>query len=381
VTVFDEGLGRRIGCVSTSGGTREYALYGVRRSRRVYLPESYANLSASARLGLPNSGLAAIKSSHAVWDVSGGDSFSDIYGRHRFLAVALGKELALARDKPLILLPQTFGPFDSRRYRERARRIVSASTTAWARDATSLDYLKEILRVDFDPARHRLGVDMAFGLQVAEPSEEDASSLLDFLAQEDGPTVGINISGLLWGAVRGGGHYEVAVDYPRLMDGLCRELLRRGVRLVFVPHVLGYGPEGDEGPTRTLGEQLLRDYPGRLTVAPSTLGPGERKWLISRLDWFSGARMHATIAALSSGVPAAPLAYSRKFQGVFDSVGQGHQVVNGRIATTMTALEQLIASFDDRASGRIQLRSRVDGVLKRAAEQMDQIVASSLGRA
>jgi polysaccharide pyruvyl transferase WcaK-like protein len=311
-----------------------------------------------------------------VWDVSGGDSFSDIYGRRRFLSIALGKELALARGKPLVLLPQTFGPFASPRYQERARRIIAASSSAWARDVSSFDYLREILRDAFDPVKHRLGVDMAFGLRAAKPPEEIASSLMSFVARgEDVPAVGINVSGLLWGAVHGGGHYEVAVNYPRLMDRLCRELLRRGVRLVLIPHVLGYGPEGDEGPTAALAEDLTKDYPGRLVVAPPALGAGERKWVISRLDWFSGARMHATIAALSSGVPVAPLAYSRKFQGVFDSVGQGQQVVDGRSAGTEEALEKLLSSFEDRTRIRVQLEAGIGGVLARASQQMDEIVA------
>ncbi len=34
-----------------------------------------------------------------------------------------------------------------------------------------------------------------------------------------------------------------------------------------------------------------------------------------------GARMHATIGAFSSGVPTVPIAYSRKFEGVFGSIG------------------------------------------------------------
>lgn len=35
------------------------------------------------------------------------------------------------------------------------------------------------------------------------------------------------------------------------------------------------------------------------------------------MDFFAGARMHACIAAVSSGVPVYPLAYSRKFNGLF----------------------------------------------------------------
>ena len=35
------------------------------------------------------------------------------------------------------------------------------------------------------------------------------------------------------------------------------------------------------------------------------------------MDFFMGARMHSTIAAFSSEVPVFPMAYSRKFNGLF----------------------------------------------------------------
>ena len=35
------------------------------------------------------------------------------------------------------------------------------------------------------------------------------------------------------------------------------------------------------------------------------------------MNFFVGARMHACIAAFSSGVPTVPMAYSRKFTGLF----------------------------------------------------------------
>ena len=39
--------------------------------------------------------------------------------------------------------------------------------------------------------------------------------------------------------------------------------------------------------------------------------------LTAALGFFMGARMHATIAAFSAGVPVVPMAYSRKFNGLF----------------------------------------------------------------
>ena len=41
--------------------------------------------------------------------ISGGDSFSDIYGIRRFLYVSLPQVLVLLMGKPLVLLPQTLG--------------------------------------------------------------------------------------------------------------------------------------------------------------------------------------------------------------------------------------------------------------------------------
>ena len=56
----------------------------------------------------------------------------------------------------------------------------------------------------------------------------------------------------------------------------------------------------------------------------------ETKYLIGLCDFFLGARMHATIAALSQGMPAVGMAYSRKFRGVFETAGVGDCVLDLR---------------------------------------------------
>jgi colanic acid/amylovoran biosynthesis protein len=56
----------------------------------------------------------------------------------------------------------------------------------------------------------------------------------------------------------------------------------------------------------------------------------EMKYLIGQCDFFIGSRMHACIAALSQGVPAVGLAYSRKFLGVLRSIGVENLVVDLR---------------------------------------------------
>ena len=72
-----------------------------------------------------------------------------------------------------------------------------------------------------------------------------------------------------------------------------------------------------------VSEKLAAEFPG-VMVAPQFKDPIEAKNYIARMDFFCGSRMHACIAAFSSEVPVFPIAYSRKFIGVFGSLGYDH---------------------------------------------------------
>jgi colanic acid/amylovoran biosynthesis protein len=58
-----------------------------------------------------NPELAEIEEASVALSLAGGDSFSDIYGFRRLLYVSLPQLLVLAMGRPLVLLPQTLGPF------------------------------------------------------------------------------------------------------------------------------------------------------------------------------------------------------------------------------------------------------------------------------
>jgi polysaccharide pyruvyl transferase WcaK-like protein len=80
--------------------------------------------------------------------------------------------------------------------------------------------------------------------------------------------------------------------------------------------------------------------------------------------------MHSTIAALSSGVPTAAIAYSDKTLGVFESCGVEDQVIDPRQLETRAVVERLVESFERRAQTRQVLSTTIDGVKARAAEQL-----------
>ena len=58
--------------------------------------------------------------------------------------------------------------------------------------------------------------------------------------------------------------------------------------------------------------------------------------------------MHACIAAVSQGVPTVALGYSRKFIGVFDSIGTGEMVIDARCTDENDAIDSILQRFQSR---------------------------------
>jgi colanic acid/amylovoran biosynthesis protein len=62
--------------------------------------------------------------------------------------------------------------------------------------------------------------------------------------------------------------------------------------------------------------QEYSEFGDSVRILPNTLNASQLKQVISQLRFFIGARTHATIAALSSGVPTVSIAYSVKAKGI-----------------------------------------------------------------
>ncbi|GIF64171.1 hypothetical protein Ais01nite_22060 [Asanoa ishikariensis] len=377
MTVFDDGWGERQGTAYVHGQAVPIRLSGARHSRRYHRPESYVNMRLSAAFGgLGNQGVSAIDDADVVLDVSGGDSFSDIYGEHRFRTVAWPKKLALLRKRKLVLLPQTYGPFKIPRIRAEAVSLARGASMAWARDPDSFAALRELLGSDFDPRRHREGVDVAFGLEPRAPEGAAFDQLAAWFAAADGPVMGINVSGLMSRA-EGIAQFKLAGDGGRVARQICERVLDEpNTRVIIVPHVLAAGGTDDDTATsEALRADLAAMYGDRIAITPRGLDPHQTKWVISRTAWFCGMRMHATIAALSSAVPAAILAYSLKARGVFATVGQERHVADARTLGNDELLDTLWKSWSNRSAAAAELAERVPVAVHRAGEQMDEIVA------
>lgn len=369
LTVFDNGMGIRPSELEVGDRSRVVTLSGFRNSRRLHRSDSAFRVVTDGLLRNPSNPVVdTLRRSLVIADVSGGDSFSDIYGWKRYRFILQQKAAAIRSGRPVVLLPQTFGPFESRVARRLAQSVVRRVDAAVARDAWSFEQLRMLLADDFDPARHREGIDLAFALP---PAPWSPTAQLHQVFERERPIAGVNVSGLLYLDANSARRFSLADDYRTTVRAVIEALLERTeASILLVPHVVA--PVGHPESDIDACQRVLADLPStpRLQIAPSPSNASEAKGMIATMDWFTGSRMHSTIAALSSGVPTASLAYSVKAAGVFETAGMGDHVSDLRTDTAPVAADRMIVSFDSRSRARQSLESIAPALRRRAVEQV-----------
>lgn len=373
VTVFNWGGGESRDRIDNVGETVSISHVPCYPTRRIYRSCSHQQLQLVAALGLSRFHplLRRIAGLDAVLDVSGGDSFSDIYGRRRFNSVVVPKRLALRLGRPLILLPQTYGPFMDPGLRQIASECIGSAKAAWARDRRSFEVLKELLGARFDSRRHRCTVDMAFGLPVDQPLDSEELDILCEFLDGGGIVVGINVSALVYNDPSGGASsFGFRGKYQDIIHSLLRALLRQeDVRVLLVSHV--HFPRdpaiGDHFVVDAILATLSNADRARVHAVASYLSASELKWVIGKCEWFCGTRMHACIAGLSQGVPTSAIAYSDKALGVFETAGVGECVIDPRVEDAQTVVARLMENYNNRQRVGDTLRSWLPTVTEELA--------------
>ncbi|SEA01959.1 Polysaccharide pyruvyl transferase [Pseudobutyrivibrio sp. ACV-2] len=237
-------------------------------------------------------------------DATQGDSFSDIYGWRRFINYTYAKLLIEKNGIPLLLAPQTYGPYKQFRTRFIAKKACKNASLLMSRDEISKDVLRNM------GITNPITVvsDMAFFLPYNKQKMNDTVK-----------NIGINVSGLLWnGGYTQNNQFGLSVNYESVIRTIIEELKSNPVnRIYLIGHVISHSVDSVED-DYTVCYKLAEEY--GLECAPKFKTPIEAKSFISGLDVFIGSRMHATIASYSAGVATIPLAYSRKFKGLFNNL-------------------------------------------------------------
>lgn len=259
---------------------------------------------------------AAIKKCDCIIDVTEGDSFSDIYGDAWLTGRTKVKLLIEKLGIPLILAPQTYGPYLKEANKMLAARSIKGAKAVMTRDRQSGELVKTIAGVE-----SVYTTDLAFALPYTDYEIEDTDKI----------RIGINASNLLYfSSEMKDRKFTLSVDYKKYLEGLMDSICESGkYEVYFISHV-----DGDY----KVHEILKEKYP-QSHLVPLFKNPVEAKSCISKMDVFIGARMHGTIAAFTCEVACIPTAYSPKFAGLFKSVGYD-TLVDLTTLSTVAAVEK-----------------------------------------
>ena len=258
------------------------------------------------RLALPFTKFGRlIREIETVACINGGDGFSDIYGTRIFHSRLPEIKMAMSYGIPVIQLPQTLGPFKDNRNFCIAKDILRYSKDIYVRDEKFIPELEKL------GVKYILTKDLSAYMQ-PEPWNIDIKP----------NSIGINVSGLAYSnrfhALSG--QFDV---YPELIDRLICHFRNKGHFVYLIPHSYNYAnPElnNDDMVACRAAYEKLCDKSNVIVVDKDMISP-QVKYVISKMSFFIGTRMHANFAAIYTNVPLFGLAYSWKFEGAFDANG------------------------------------------------------------
>lgn len=311
-----------------------------------------------------------------VGDIRGGDSFSDIYGMGRFLTGFLMAWSVVLVRGGIVQFPQTYGPYKSGLDRLLAGYLLRRSQVIMARDRVSLKVAQELVGGGREVL---LCPDVAFVLKAERPK---AVALDPPLGEGEVPsnTIGLNVNGLM----HNGGYtrqnmFGLRMDYRNMLPRLVERLLEvHEGELWLVPHA--FSPPGnvesDPEACWKVREALPEKIKNRTRILVGDYDCCELKWLIGQCNFFLGSRMHSCIAALSQGVPCVGIAYSRKFEGVFDTVGMADWVIDGRKVQNEDAISRIIELYKNRDDIRPYLKTQAEEARSKLYETFSALFSS-----
>lgn len=291
---------------------------------------------------------SVIEEADIIFDITEGDSFSDIYGLKRFITYSNIKVASINLRKTLILLPQTIGPFKNKFVKIRARYIMNKASYNFCRDFISIKASKELGVKD-----EKLGYmpDMAFYMY---PDDKINFKGIKKNEDENSLVFGLNISGLLYrGGYTQNNMFGFKCNYNKVINRIIKWImdLNEKNKIVLVPHVITNDGNVDDdiSVSKEIYEHYNNIYPGRIFIVEGNYKEHELKKIISECDFFIGGRMHACIAGISTNIPTMPTAYSRKFIGIWNEFGLGEYVADPRKHSEEEILNILEKSYRDRA--------------------------------
>ena len=308
-------------------------------------------------LAIPDDARKCIDKADLILSI-GGDVYSLDYGflsLFKFIGVA---EYGKKRGIPAVLWGVSVGPFEKiPQLVSQVSKHLTGLDLITVRESVSKKYL-ESLGISKN-VEHV--ADSAFLLE-KEPLDKKPF----WPTGDENNVLGFNLSPLVRDIRNNavGGCMEAEV-----VEFLKKVVSEKGMSVLLMPHVSpldGSVGNNDEIYLNKL-LNMTGDMDGRVRVAPSMLNAIQSKYLLGQCRYFIGARTHATIGAISSGVPTLSISYSVKSKGINeDFFGSSKYVLPIEEMTCETLENGLDLLIEDEADIKRMIREGLDAAKEKA---------------
>ena len=262
-----------------------------------------------ARWSEPIGEIRAVMDADVVVGLGGGylNGATSLAGTLNVLFLLLPIWLATRFRRPVVLAPQSYGPFGTALQVLLVRRCLNRVNRIVVREDLSL---AELITAGVRPDLVERGVDSAFVF--GSPRSRSSSSATSAV-----PQVGITARQWLRGPDQESYERSLAAFVDWLEDS-------EGAFVTLIPQVTSHYQNDDD---RLVSRRIASYCRSSPKVLDSELSHRELRDLYGNLDYLVGTRFHSVIFSLTVGTPALAIEYERKTSGIMKDLGLDEWVI------------------------------------------------------
>jgi colanic acid/amylovoran biosynthesis protein len=323
----------------------------------------------------------------------GMDLYSDDFGSRTIIEHSKDILLGVILGKPVVMWAESIGPFKSSITRYLAKFTLNRVSLITVREEISKGHLDKV-GVNKPPIY--ITADPAF---LTDPAPENYVQMIlekEGLSDSKRPLIGMCLTYLPSRVVRKSRKFTfMELIYRKLQyilpEGLFKVILRAasqtrfystaGIKqniyinvmaqvadylverlnatVVLMPHLQGIGLLVTD---RAIHEEVWHQtkHKDKIRLVAYEYTAQEIKGIIGQCELFIGGKMHSNIAALSQCIPTVGLAYSYKFRGIMEMLGQQNYVCSNIIFDEV--ISKVIDAWNRREEIKTDLESRLKDV-------------------
>ena len=269
--------------------------------------------------------------------------------------------LAKALKKKIIILPNSFGPFEGLTVKKQVRSVLSKVDLIYAREHVSSESLSKLLDKE-------IPVEMDLGFFLKKDDSLKAEDLLKkYNLNETSKIIGITIRPWRFPGLQN--PETLYHKYLKSVADLISHMILKGFKIALCNQSIG--PNAHEDDRNAIKDLLNIISNEKIIWIDEDLTCSELKALYSKFYFFIGTRFHSIIFSLTSIIPSIAIGYGgNKAKGIMGEFNLNENVIPIHEVTS----SKLIKMFDNAIKSYYKIQSNLTESLTKIDESRGRII-------